>query len=60
VALTEFELPCELVSCTETALTGEVLLENVKGMVREKLLPYGAEVGSAYQVVKTGDSETVA
>ena len=62
MALIEFEFPCALVSCTETEVSGAVLVPfvNVKGMVSEKLLPYAAEVGSAYQVVKTEDSETVA
>jgi len=43
VALIEFELPCAFVSCTETEVSGAVLLENVNGMVSEKLLPYAAE-----------------
>ena len=42
-ALIEFELPCALVSCTETEVTGAVPLENVKGMVSENWLPYAAE-----------------
>jgi hypothetical protein len=32
-----------LVSCTETEVSGAVLLENVKGMVSENWLPYGVE-----------------
>jgi hypothetical protein len=62
VALAVVELPCALVSTTEMEVSGAVAVAfvNVKGMVSEKLLPYGAEVGSAYQVVKTDASETVA
>jgi hypothetical protein len=41
VALIEFELPCAFVSCTETEVSGAVLLENVNGMVSENWLPYG-------------------
>jgi hypothetical protein len=43
VALAVVELPCKLVSCTETEVSGTVLPENVKGMVSKKLLPYAAE-----------------
>jgi hypothetical protein len=44
-ALTVVELPCELVSCTETEASGFVLVPFaiVKGMVSENWLPYGAE-----------------
>jgi len=31
------------VSCTETEVSGAVLLENVKGMVSENWPPYAAE-----------------
>ena len=61
MALIEFELPCALVSTTETEVSGAALVPfaMVKGMVSKKLLPNAAEVGSAYQVVKTEDSEMV-
>jgi hypothetical protein len=45
VALIEFELPCELVSCTETEVSGLALVPfaMLKGMVSENWLPYAAE-----------------
>ena len=42
-AFAAVELPCALVSCTETEVNGLVPFVMVKGMVREKLLPYAAE-----------------
>ena len=61
-ALIDAELPCALVSTTETEVSELVLVPFaiVKGIVSEKLLPYAAEAEFVYQVVKTVASGMVA
>jgi hypothetical protein len=62
LALANVEVPCALVSVTEIEVSGAVVVAfwTVNGIVSENWLPYAAELGSAYHVVKTEDSETVA
>ena len=61
-ALIAVELPTALVSTTETEVSEFVLVPfaMVKGMVSEKLLPYGVDAELEYQVVKAVASEMVA